>query len=623
MKKIEKALKNIQKTNYFSAWEDLLVGDFAIEYWSKIFDEEVVDEDYEYIGAKLHDFDVPYVIVSEYIDEIFREMNLLAHDYFHIKNKIANAFLVKKLEADRESLESALQSKLSRAVELKKDLINAHLIWMKKFIDSIINGSALPELDFSKCSVGLWLIEEEKYLKNQTIKKIHIKLHLMAQSALRMYKRKDYAHFLLLYIDILNSSYQIRDFIINTYLSKRFSSIYKDYLSNQPNYFQLQLDLREANEDEVIVLLNIKEFSSFNLLYGHSVGDTLIKEVIDYLLSLEKIQRVYRIYGDVFCVVFKKSDLDYVTHDFKRVLESHEYHVHNKTILLSFYASFSMVSEHALEYCEYGLLESKRKVGTFIDARYIDENMAKKYAKKMTLSQKLKIAFLDDRFICYYQPIMDKTSSKILKYEVLIRMQTENDTVLAPGEFLSVLKDMYIYPEVTKVIIQKSFEFFKDKEYEFSINLSFADIINPETEAFILAIIKQHPDVAKRCSFELLEYETIKNEREVLVFFKLLKERGVQISIDDFGSGFSNYDTIFKFDVDSIKIDGTITESLLTSHKSRVLLDSIITVARELGAKIIVEYVSTKEIYDYLIKLDIDMLQGYYIGRPSPALLEK
>ena len=100
----------------------------------------------------------------------------------------------------------------------------------------------------------------------------------------------------------------------------------------------------------------------------------------------------------------------------------------------------------------------------------------------------------------------------------------------------------------------------------------------------------------------------------------MLHENGVKISIDDFGSGFSNYDTIFKFDVDYIKIDGSITESLLTSSKSRVLLDSIITVAQELGAKIIVEYVSSKEIYDYVHKLDVDMLQGFYLGQPAETL---
>ena len=174
---------------------------------------------------------------------------------------------------------------------------------------------------------------------------------------------------------------------------------------------------------------------------------------------------------------------------------------------------------------------------------------------------------------------------------------------------------------MTKVIIEQTFSLFAKNAYEFSINLSFADIINPDTEAFILAIIEQYPEVAKRCTIELLENEAISNEDEVNRFFELLRKKGVKISIDDFGSVFSNYDTIFKFDVDFIKIDGTIVESLPTSSKYRVLLDSIIAVAKELDAKVILEYVSSKEIYDYVSKLDVDMLQGFYLGKPAEKLM--
>ena len=81
---------------------------------------------------------------------------------------------------------------------------------------------------------------------------------------------------------------------------------------------------------------------------------------------------------------------------------------------------------------------------------------------------------------------------------------------------------------------------------------------------------------------------------------------GVKIALDDFGVGYSNYDIIFKFDIDYIKIDGSLTESILTSSKSLVLVESIITVAKKLDAKLIVEFVSSKEIYEVVSKLDID-----------------
>jgi EAL domain-containing protein (putative c-di-GMP-specific phosphodiesterase class I) len=180
---------------------------------------------------------------------------------------------------------------------------------------------------------------------------------------------------------------------------------------------------------------------------------------------------------------------------------------------------------------------------------------------------------------------------------------------------------MYIYPEVTKLMIKKTFEIFKDNDLEFSINLSFADIIDIDTEGFIIAMLKRYPETAKRCTFELLENEAIHNHEEVCEFFALLHTYGVNIALDDFGVGYSNYDTIFKFDLDYIKIDGSLIESISTSDKSLVLVESIITVAKKLDAKLIVEFVSSKEIFDIVSSLEIDYLQGYYIGMPAEKLL--
>ena len=620
MDKIEDALKIIDATNYFDPWRKLLVGEDTAKIWKLIFGKDSKEELFADIAKQLYEHKVPYVIASEYIDEVFRHLNLFGHQYFYIKNRIANEFLKNKLLHDKEIIQKDLLKRLSHTLEEKKELINAHLRWMEKFIDFILQQGEAPELDYKKCTIGRWILEEENFLEHYNIEDIHTNLHAMARSAIKMYKREDYAYFLLLYIDMLNSSYQIRDLVMNIYFNKKLTSIYSDYLTSQANYLQLRDDVEDYRGEDYLVTLNIKEFSKFNLLYGHDAGDNLLKEVALFLTVLPRVQKVYRLYGDEFAVTFDKADYDYIAHGFKVDLESHEYHINDRAILLSFYASYAKFSKRALEYCEYGLLESKKNLGVFVNATNINKEIISGYTKAMTLAQKLRMAFLDDRFICCYQPIINNKSGKTVKYEALMRISNHDGSKLYPAEFLDVLQDMYIYPEVTKVIIEKTFSLFSDKEYEFSINLSFADIINPETEAFILAIIEKYPQTAKRCTFELLENEAIRNEEEVIRFFRLLHENGVKISIDDFGSGFSNYDTIFKFDVDYIKIDGSITESLLTSSKSRVLLDSIITVARELGAKIIVEYVSSKEIYDYVHKLDVDMLQGFYLGQPAETL---
>ena len=110
------------------------------------------------------------------------------------------------------------------------------------------------------------------------------------------------------------------------------------------------------------------------------------------------------------------------------------------------------------------------------------------------------------------------------------------------------------------------------------------------------------------------------NINDVADFFTLLHSFGVKIALDDFGVGYSNYDIIFKFDIDYIKIDGSLVESVLTSEKSKTLIESIISISRKMDTKIIAEYVSSKEIFEVIKEMGIDYAQGFYIGKPSSGL---
>jgi EAL domain-containing protein (putative c-di-GMP-specific phosphodiesterase class I) len=620
MRSIEDIIAIITESNYFEPWANVLLGDYAVDAWHKLLQNTSSDNLYKSLGENLHLYQVPFVIVTEYIDEFFRYMQGNKHDCHNIKNKIAQAYLIQKLSADSDIIHIELEKKLYATLETKRDLINAHLRWMQAFITNIIDEPVPLELDSSKCHVGLWLLEDTTVETHAKIDKLHQNLHAMAMSATRMYKREDYAYFLLLYLDILMSSYQIRDLIMNVYFAKQLTSIYRDPLSHQPNYFQLKDDISNNTEDNSLFVFNIKEFSKINLLFGHEIGDNLLQEIIDNVLHIEGVSQVYRIYGDEFAILFPSSKQNSILKSFKYHLEEHEFQAKNSSIALSFYGSTAVITPHVLERCEYGLMISKSQHGKYIDVDAIDSKLLENYANNITLAEQLRLAFMDNRVIPYYQPIYNFKTQSITKYEVLMRIEDISNNILQPREFLDVMQNMYIYPEVTKLIIQKTFDTFKDNKFEFSLNLSFADIIDLDTESFIIAILKRYPEAASRCTFELLENEAIRNHKEVRDFFDLLHSYGVKIAIDDFGVGFSNYDTIFQFDIDYIKIDGSLTESILTNHKSLVLMESIITVAKELDAKIIAEFVSSKEIFDKIKTMNVDFAQGYFIAEPSPKL---
>ena len=620
MQKIEDVIETINKSNYFDAWSEVFLGANAARDWSYLLENRESADIYDRLGERLHKHNVPYVIVSEYISEFFRYYDQY-DDYHDIKNRIAEAYLNKKLQNDSELISQEINKKLSISLHEKKDLINAHLIWMQNFISTIIGKPKYFELDPTKCFVGKWILGEGAEDLPPKIRDLHVNLHAMAQSALRMYARNDYAYFLLLYMDILMSSYQIRDIIMNIYFAKRLTSIYEDPLTKEGNYFQLRIDMQNQTQAQTLIILNIKEFTKINLLYGHDCGDRIIKQVFERIPKIVDVIHIYRVYGDEFAIIIPSKNKMNVLKSIKIELEETEFYVNNEMISLSFYGSVATTCTDALERCEYGLMVSKNNLGEISDVDIIDDNILQSYADNITISQEMRLAFMDSRIIPYFQPIMDIKTGQITKYEALMRVIDRNGNILAPNKFLGVLQEMYLYPEVTKLMIKKTFEIFENNNLEFSINLSFADIINMDTEAFIIAILKKYPEVASRCTFELLETETIHNHVEVLEFFDLLHHHGVSIALDDFGVGYSNYETIFKFDIDYIKIDGSLTESMLESERSKVLIESIITVGKKLNAKLIVEFVSSKELFDAISVMDVDYVQGYYIGKPQKDLL--
>lgn len=615
---ILKVIQIMKRSNYFISWNDLLLDDSLVHEWKYILTHSDDSKAYTGLASVLHDHSVPFVIVNEYIDEFFRYFQHYEHAH-RMKNKIAEAYLNKKLSHDKKLIEKELNKNVSVLLESKKELINAHMKWMKCFINTVISAPEYFELDYTKCYVGKWLLKENNNVKGALFEQ-HMNLHSMARSALRMYKQKDYAYFLLLYNDILTVSYQIRDTISHIYMTKSLTSLLKDPLSGQANYFQLDHDIQKNSDENSILIFNIQEFKKINLLYGHRTCDQIIKEIGTLIEALEDTVQTYRIYGDEFAVIFKTKDQSKFITSFNNKFKEHNFHAGDKTIFLSFYGSYSKISDHVLEYCEYGLMLSKKSYGEFIDINNINRDQFLEYANQVTFSQKLKLAFLDNRILTYYQPIMDLKSGKVTKYEVLMRVKDINGEILTPITFLDILKKMYMYPEVTKRIIQNSFQFFKDNTYEFSVNISYADIMNENTKAFILKVLKENIEIAKRCTFEILEHEAILNESGVISFFEEIHSHGVRIALDDFGVGYSNYDTIFKYDIDYIKIDGSLVQSILTSEKSKTFVESISEIAKKMGAKVILEYVSSEEIYNTIVKMDVDYAQGYYIGKPSAEL---
>ena len=543
-----------------------------------------------------------YATRGNQVDSRFLEnRNLFAKEYMRLYLKEDLKFLQEEIDLYK----SVMSSK-------ENDIFNIHISWFIKVIEAVISDKDFPNLDPKKCYITKNMEEvklEIDSTQKERFNEIHNRLHDLTNEAVKMLKKGEYFYFTDIYMDIKNLSFLFRELVGNIFLYQKLISIYIDPVTKINNRLKFLEDIKEYY-GKTLIILNIENFSKINLTYGAKFGDKTLRDVVQYILKFD-ILNIYRIYADEFAVVVddatKAKELFEYTNE-KIVLQEIDY-------VITFYGSFRKIDEHSFEIAEYALLNSKKQ--GFINANEIDFDNISVYKDNLSTIQKLKVALLSDKVKIYKQPIMDLKSGKILKYECLMRIEDENRNILPPYKFMDILQSMSIYPEYTKTMIYKSFEYFKDKPYNFSINFAFSDIENTQTIDFLKKMVMKYPETAKKCTIELLENETIKNIDLVNYFFNEIESFGMKAALDDFGSGYANFSYIFSLNLDYIKLDGSIVQKVIQDEKMRVLIETVVKMAHSLDMKVIAEFVSSKQIFDFIKKLGVDYAQGYYVGRPE------
>jgi len=168
-------------------------------------------------------------------------------------------------------------------------------------------------------------------------------------------------------------------------------------------------------------------------------------------------------------------------------------------------------------------------------------------------------------------------------------------------------------------MIEKSCQYFEHLACDFSINLSVEDVLDEEITEYILLNIEKY-NVSKKIIFELLETEGIENYEEVSSFINKMKSLGCRIAIDDFGSGYSNFEYLLQLNIDYIKIDGSLIKNIDFDTNAQIVVETIINFAKKLNILIIAEYVHNEAIYKKVKELNIDRSQGFFLAEPQETV---
>ncbi len=377
----------------------------------------------------------------------------------------------------------------------------------------------------------------------------------------------------------------------------------------------------KPNSYASLILINIDRFSDINDYFGYETGDELLKVFANKLQNDHNT--AYRISGDEFALLCEHELNDDRRDEISSMLidlETSEYQLFEESIsiFLSCGVSYSRKSE--LYKLAHIALKKNRNSNEAVTYYNDNKDLEDKVKENLDVILRIKEGLKHDRFIPFFQGIVDNKTKKIVKYESLIRLKCDDGKVESPFFFLEHAKKSKLYTKLTQVMIQKTFEKFADLEYEFSINLLLQDIESPKVMKCLVDHLEKF-QCGKRVVLEIVESEGIYNFDLVSKFITMVKNYGCKIAIDDFGTGYSNFSYLAKLDIDYIKIDGSLVKDIDKDLAQMATVESILHFAKKMCIKTIAEYVENEVICNILCRLGVDFSQGYYFSKPQEELI--
>ena len=408
--------------------------------------------------------------------------------------------------------------------------------------------------------------------------------------------------------DFIKTNLNLAAKSIKKFKEDLFFTSYHHSLTKLPNRKKL-LEVLE-NQKCGIVIFDIDEFKEVNYYYGENLANRLILKIVERFGD----SRIFHIKIDQFVMLVENDSKDKVYSFAEAFLQKLEapYFIDDYEIILKFRAGICTRKNSLSD--AISALDATKLLNKDIVLGIEAESIKSQYKEHLNMIKTIKKALDSDKIYPFFQPIFDKNEN-IMKYEALVRLEDENKKILTPNLFLDVASKARFYPKITKRVFDKVLEIVEEKKINVSMNISTSDIENITTLKYILEKLESFK-FCNHLSFEIVESEDIKDLKNKGIFFKKIKKFGCEVLIDDFGSGYANFDYLFSIGANGVKIDGSLIKNILHEKNSRVVVQTIVNFTKEANLKIFAEYVENREIFEFLKEMGIDYFQGYYFSKP-------
>ncbi|QPR53832.1 putative bifunctional diguanylate cyclase/phosphodiesterase [Aeromonas allosaccharophila] len=381
-----------------------------------------------------------------------------------------------------------------------------------------------------------------------------------------------------------------------------------------------------------VIFIDVDHFKQINDTLGHSAGDQLLKEVSRRLQTcIRQNDLVARLGGDEFVIYLdsSKSDDD-ISPVLNRIISrlSYPFRLLGNELSITVSLGVSSVSEQTtdisqlLHQADLAMYQAKRNGRSRI-VSYSEDCINQNWNSP---EEMLARALREGRIVPYFQPVIRLQDSRLTGLEVMARWLTEEGILKDAFDFIPLAEQCGLILELDYQILRHTCQQLKNwlpisgqSKFKVAINLSGKHLVNHDHIMRLMGIIEEEGVAPGYLIFEFNERELSRQDSDALASLHDLRSKGIQISLDDFGTGFSSLNALFHFPVDYIKVDDSFTQRMLQSPKDLALIRAMRDICQDLDYTLIVEGIENQLQLQKLIDIGCQMGQGRYISPPMPG----
>ncbi|WP_436398776.1 putative bifunctional diguanylate cyclase/phosphodiesterase [Roseobacter sp. S98] len=414
-----------------------------------------------------------------------------------------------------------------------------------------------------------------------------------------------------------------------------------DALTTLPNRIQFQDRLRQMLNDPkrpfALIFVDLDEFKAINDTYGHAAGDTVLRRTGAVLKRASQVSNGFaaRLGGDEFALIVPTDKIDSLLKLCEHIIEvtSEPFDLDGEQLLCRVsigLATTTQVRETMVlnadtlsRVTDFALYASKAR-GRACYTVY-DSVLERQFLERRAMLEELPTAIQNGDLEVYFQPKVRLPDGEVYGFEALVRWN-RNGQVVNPGEFIQLAEESGLVVDIDTYVLNKAARIISEHneiygtEYTVSANLSAVHFNSSKILKTVEHLLWRSDIRPELLTLEITETTEMRDWAQANEIIHGLRQKGCRISIDDFGTGFSSLAYLRAMFADELKIDRSLVEEIETSRKARLMLASVLEIARHMELDVVVEGIENTRQARIVHEMGARWAQGYCFGRPVAAL---